>query len=136
MTYSPHRHHRRSIRLQDYNYARAGAYFITLCTHERACLLGEVAGDEVVLSEEGAIVQEEWLCSAEIRREIDTRAYSYSEVTDELLDEVVRRIKAVGDPHKIVLFGSRARGETRVDSDLDLGYGLGYRRGGRTLRKG
>jgi uncharacterized protein len=49
-----------------------------------------------------------------------TRVYSYPEVTDELLDEVVRRIKAVGDPYRIVLFGSRARGEARADSDLDL----------------
>jgi uncharacterized protein len=45
---------------------------------------------------------------------------AYPPVTDELLDEVVRRILAVGSPDKIVLFGSRARGEARPDSDLDL----------------
>jgi uncharacterized protein len=28
MTYRPHKHHRRSIRLRDYDYARAGAYFV------------------------------------------------------------------------------------------------------------
>lgn len=49
-----------------------------------------------------------------------TRTYPYPEVTDELLEEVVERIVAVGDPLKIVLFGSRARGEGRADSDLDL----------------
>jgi predicted nucleotidyltransferase len=44
----------------------------------------------------------------------------YPPVDARLLDEVVRRIRAVGDPERIVLFGSRARGEGRPESDLDL----------------
>jgi predicted nucleotidyltransferase len=36
------------------------------------------------------------------------------------MDEIVRRIVATVHPHKIVLFGSRARGETGPDSDIDL----------------
>jgi uncharacterized protein len=47
-------------------------------------------------------------------------AIGYPEVTDELLQELVRRIRAAGQPHKIVLFGSRARGDARPDSDIDL----------------
>lgn len=41
-------------------------------------------------------------------------------VTPELLDEIVRRIRQVGTPERIVLFGSRARGDAHQDSDLDL----------------
>ena len=37
-----------------------------------------------------------------------------------LMDEIVRRIVETVHPHKIVLFGSRARGEARADSDIDL----------------
>ena len=42
MTYDPERHHRRSIRLRDYDYSVAGAYFVTICTYDRACVFGEV----------------------------------------------------------------------------------------------
>ncbi len=45
---------------------------------------------------------------------------TYPPVTEELLREIVRRIRVVGRPLQIILFGSRARGEARPDSDLDL----------------
>lgn len=38
----------------------------------------------------------------------------------EALQEAIRRIVAVAQPEKIILFGSAARGEQGVDSDLDL----------------
>ena len=46
--------------------------------------------------------------------------YVYPPVTDDLLAEMVRCIRMVGDPIKIVLFGSRARGDARPDSDIDI----------------
>lgn len=49
-----------------------------------------------------------------------SRALDYLPVTEEFLQAMVRRLLAVGAPDKIVLFGSRARGDARVDSDLDL----------------
>jgi len=42
------------------------------------------------------------------------------EVTDALLSDIVERIVAAGSPLRIVLFGSRARGDARPDSDIDL----------------
>ncbi|RRR69707.1 MAG: nucleotidyltransferase domain-containing protein [Candidatus Viridilinea halotolerans] len=47
-------------------------------------------------------------------------SFSYPAVTDELLTDLVARIRSVGNPLKIVLFGSRARGDARPDSDLDI----------------
>ncbi len=37
-----------------------------------------------------------------------------------LLPEITRRILSVSDPEKIILFGSYARGDNDLDSDLDL----------------
>ena len=38
----------------------------------------------------------------------------------EVLDEIVRRIVEAVDPDKIILFGSRARGDAHPDSDYDI----------------
>src|SRR5580658_1768496 len=46
--------------------------------------------------------------------------YEFPPVTQELLDDAVLRILAVGAPLKVVLFGSRARGDQHSESDLDL----------------
>ncbi len=67
--------HRRSIRLRDYDYRQAGAYFITICTHQKECLFGDVINDEMLLSEMGQIVSEEWVRTAIIRPEIELDAF-------------------------------------------------------------
>jgi len=41
MPYDPQRHHRRSIRLKGYDYSSPGAYFVTICTKERECVLDD-----------------------------------------------------------------------------------------------
>ena len=41
-------------------------------------------------------------------------------VTSSLLDEVVRRIVEAVRPEKVVLFGSRALGDSRPRSDIDI----------------
>lgn len=41
-------------------------------------------------------------------------------ITEELLQEITARIVREYHPHKIILFGSYARGKSRAHSDLDL----------------
>jgi len=41
-------------------------------------------------------------------------------VTPEKIAAAVKRIVEVGNPKKVILFGSAARGETHRDSDVDL----------------
>ena len=70
MTYNPEIHHRRSIRLKGYDYTQPGAYFVTLVTHHREEIFGEIINGEMKLSPLGEIVRQEWFRSGEIRREI------------------------------------------------------------------
>ena len=60
MKYNPETHHRRSIRLKAYDYSRPGAYFITICTHDRQHLFGEVVDGDMRLNEFGKIVEWTW----------------------------------------------------------------------------
>jgi REP element-mobilizing transposase RayT len=73
--YNPDIHHRRSIRLPRYDYSSAGAYFVTLCTHERQCLFGEIVDGEMRLNDFGRIVTAEWIRSGELRAEIEIGEY-------------------------------------------------------------
>jgi REP element-mobilizing transposase RayT len=50
MKYNPELHHRRSIRLPGYDYSQPGAYFVTVCTHNRDLLLESAAAQEAVLA--------------------------------------------------------------------------------------
>ena len=60
MPFDPDEHHRRSIRRPGYDYAAAGAYFVTLCAHNRSCLFGEVVNGEMVLNDAGRMVARVW----------------------------------------------------------------------------
>ena len=53
MKFDPDKHHRRSIRLKDYDYSQQGAYFVTICIHrfERECLFGDVVNEKMMLNE-------------------------------------------------------------------------------------
>jgi len=58
--YNPDIHRRRSIRLRGYAYSQAGAYFVTICVHNRKRLFGETADGKMVLNDAGRMVQTIW----------------------------------------------------------------------------
>ena len=67
MPYNPRIHHRRSIRFKVHDYTQPAAYFVTLCTHERAHLFGQVVDGAMQLNECGEIVRAEWFQTAVVR---------------------------------------------------------------------
>jgi hypothetical protein len=66
---SPHR--RRSIRLPGFDYSLPGAYFVTICTHDRQNRFGEINDGVMHLNALGEIAQDEWFKTAQLRPYID-----------------------------------------------------------------
>jgi len=62
MRYDVDKHHRRSLRLQGYDYTREGAYFVTVCIQDRACLFGDVSDGEMILNDAGLMAEKCWRC--------------------------------------------------------------------------
>ncbi len=102
MAYDPKIHHRRSIRLQGYDYSQNGAYFITLCAQDRKPIFGKIVNGEMQLSPFGIIVRDEWLKTAEMRKNIE-------------MDEFVVMPNHF---HGIIVIDDR--GWARLEMDLDL----------------
>lgn len=66
---NPH-YRRSSIRLPWWDYSQAGWHFVTVCTKDRRCVLGEIVEGKVVLSPAGLVVEEEWQRTATIREHV------------------------------------------------------------------
>ncbi len=108
--YDPARHHRRSIRLRGYDDTQAGAYFVTICTHRRVLLFGQVVDGEMMLNEWGKIVWEEWFKTAQVR--------PYVELFDDEFVVMPNHIHGIiwivemDDPHSV---GARRRRAPTTD---------------------
>jgi REP element-mobilizing transposase RayT len=60
MRYDPKIHHRRSIRLQGYDYSQSGAYFVTIVAQGRASLFGHIENGEMILNDAGRMIVKWW----------------------------------------------------------------------------
>jgi len=58
--FDPQKHHRRSIRLSNYDYTQAGAYYVTIVAWHREPLFGDVTNGEVTLSKFGLVAKQQW----------------------------------------------------------------------------
>lgn len=73
--YNPKKHHRRSIRLQGYDYSQAGLYFVTICCKDKICRFGQVKNGTMVLNEYGQIANDEWVKTAQIRPNVQLHEF-------------------------------------------------------------
>jgi REP element-mobilizing transposase RayT len=75
MSYNPEIHHRRSVRLREYDYSAAGAYFVTICVQGRECLFGEIADGTVRLNVAGQMIEQCWLQLPERFSQVEVDEY-------------------------------------------------------------
>jgi putative transposase len=73
MKYNPDIHHRKSVRLKEYDYSNAGAYYVTICVKNKECLLGSIHQGEMVLNEYGNVANKfwEWLSKQYVHVSLD-----------------------------------------------------------------
>ena len=58
--YDPDTHHRRSIRLEGYDYSQEGWYSVTICVQGHVCMFGDIVNDQMRLNEAGIMVSKWW----------------------------------------------------------------------------
>jgi REP element-mobilizing transposase RayT len=56
----PARHDRRRLRLARYDYRRSGAYFVTVCVHDRRERFGEIVNGQMRVTAAGDMVAAHW----------------------------------------------------------------------------
>jgi REP element-mobilizing transposase RayT len=60
MIFNPEVYHRRSIRLYGFDYSSPGLYFVTICTQNRICLLGDFKKGILELNDAGISIKQIW----------------------------------------------------------------------------
>lgn len=66
---------RNSVRIKGYDYSQAGAYFVTICAHNKECLFGEINDGVIILNDVGKIVKFERLKNQELRHNVKSEEY-------------------------------------------------------------
>jgi REP element-mobilizing transposase RayT len=51
---------RKQIRLKAFDYSQPGAYYITICTHQKKCVFGEIIEEKMILNPIGKIAHFQW----------------------------------------------------------------------------
>src|SRR5688572_21592981 len=66
---------RKVTRLRSWNYAASGFYYLTICTHNRSLLFGEVLRGQMELADWGKIADEEIQRSVQLRPEFSVDSH-------------------------------------------------------------
>jgi len=105
------RHNRRSIRLPGYDYAQPGAYFVTICTQDRAHLFGDIVDGLMRLNAVGDIVHDEWTRTERIRSEMVLGAFVV--MPNHVHGIVTIAVPHGGDASGVVVVGAHGRAPLR-----------------------
>lgn len=98
--YNPAIHHRRSIRIKQYDYSQVGAYFVTICTYNREGLFGDIVDGEIRLNEWGHVVEDcwEWLDKQYAYVDLDTWIIMLNHLHEIIVITDDKYSRGVGEP--------------------------------------
>ncbi len=66
-----------SSRMQNWDYGRNAAYFVTICTQNSVCYFGEIKDGKMQLSDIGGVVKNEWLKTLDMRPDMNLQMDEY-----------------------------------------------------------
>lgn len=129
---------RNSLRLHGYDYASAGAYFVTACTADRLHLFGKIEDAHVMLTRAGNIVSDNWQRVITLRP--DAELDEFIVMPDHFHAIVWLNIGAGADRHHIVgaadypPFAGQAKELERVDAQFQGRRDDSYQHGAQHTR--
>jgi len=53
--------HRRSLRLANYDYSKAGMYYVTICINQHLCLFGKIVDQKLQLNDAGKMIAKSFI---------------------------------------------------------------------------
>ncbi len=112
-----------------WNYNSPGIYFITICSAYRECLFGSIRNDEIILSEPGMIVLQEWTKSFEIRSELFCEAFVIMPNHIHAVLRIIDNSYTISDI-QVETHGRASIGHTSLQNypaDSPIQYGVAYR---------
>lgn len=115
------KHERKSIRLSEYDYSFPNWYYITICTHERRNLFGEITNGKMILNKFGNVVEEEWIQTKEIRKYVDLDHYVIMPNHLHGITIIEQSIENAGATCRIEPTDLQRRGELNSPTKDDLG---------------
>ena len=105
------KYQRHPLRLEEYDYSRAGAYFITVCTKDHENILGEIVNGSMRLNPFGEIVEACWEGLPSRYPDIELDAFV---VMPNHIHGII--IISVGAIHELPLREAPARDDTAMQS--------------------
>ena len=105
------KHQRKSIRLSEYDYSFPNWYYITICTHERRSLFGNINNGKMILNKLGNIVDDEWIKTKELRKNVDLDYYTIMPNHLHGIIIIEQSIEDVGATRRIEPTDLQSRGE-------------------------
>ena len=104
-----------SARLQSWDYASEGLYFVTICTQNRERYFGEVINGEMQPSEIGQVVNEEWFKTPGLRPDMNVELGEFVVMPNHIHGIVIIGANEYNSDGGVVALGIDADINARID---------------------